>query len=284
MTQRTSAARRDAFHPSSPDNAYLLGHSSAERHRLDEQGANLRPITQRLLRDMGLSAGMRVLDVGCGTGDVSFLAADLVGPTGVVVGVDRSPDALADARLRGRTSPNVEFIQGDIADFHSTDRFDAVVGRLVLIHQTAPSAVLKHLAGLVRPGGLIGFAEPVMLPQLAWPARPLYTRCITWCVAALESAGLTPNTGLHLYSMFRQAGLPDPRQRFEGAITAGVDVEHCRWLADTVRTLLPLMERAGITTAAEADPESLVERLAAEAAASSGSACGFALIGAWTNL
>jgi ubiquinone/menaquinone biosynthesis C-methylase UbiE len=226
---------------------------------------------------------MRVLDVGCGTGDVTLLAADVVGPSGAVVGVDRSAAALAAARSRARRYTQVAFVEDDIASFRSTERFDAVIGRLVLIHQTDPVAVVRHLARLVSPGGVIGFAEPVMLPELAWPARALYTRCIQWCVAALEGAGLTANTGLHLYSIFHQAGLGAPRLRLEGAITAGPDLDHARWLAETVRTLLPVMERLGIATAAEAEPDTLVERLAAEAAASLGSACGFALVGGWVR-
>jgi ubiquinone/menaquinone biosynthesis C-methylase UbiE len=50
----------------------------------------LRPITERLLRSAGIEPGMRVLDIGCGAGDVSMLAAELVGSTGSVVGIDRN--------------------------------------------------------------------------------------------------------------------------------------------------------------------------------------------------
>ena len=53
-----------------------------------------------IFAEAGIRPGMRVLDLGCGAGDVTFVAADLVGPEGSVVGVDRSPEALARARLR----------------------------------------------------------------------------------------------------------------------------------------------------------------------------------------
>jgi ubiquinone/menaquinone biosynthesis C-methylase UbiE len=72
------------------ETTYALGHSSAEIQRLKDQAAMLRPITERLLRSAGIDAGMRVLDLGCGAGDVSMLAAELVGPAGIVVGIDRS--------------------------------------------------------------------------------------------------------------------------------------------------------------------------------------------------
>ena len=53
-----------------------------------------------IFAEAGIRPGMRVLDLGCGAGDVTFVAADLVGPDGSVVGVDRSPQALARAQLR----------------------------------------------------------------------------------------------------------------------------------------------------------------------------------------
>src|SRR5438309_1192712 len=63
---------------------YVLGHSPSEIRRLVSQAAILRPITERLLRTAGVGRGMRVLDLGCGAGDVSMLAAELVGPSGSV--------------------------------------------------------------------------------------------------------------------------------------------------------------------------------------------------------
>jgi tRNA A58 N-methylase Trm61 len=64
------------------------------------QGTVFAPYTHQFLVEAGLKAGMRVLDVGSGSGDVSFLAADLVGSGGHVLGVDRSPTAVERARSR----------------------------------------------------------------------------------------------------------------------------------------------------------------------------------------
>ena len=76
---------------------FALGHSPAEQQRLQRQAALLRNITQTIWRRAGLEPGIRVLDVGCGVGDTSFLAAD-----GMVVGQDRSAEALATARQRAQ--------------------------------------------------------------------------------------------------------------------------------------------------------------------------------------
>ena len=94
---------------------YPFSVSPAELERIARQSARFAPATLRAFREAGLRPGMRVLDAGCGTGDSMRVAAELVGPTGAVVGVDRDPDVLAVARAQADAT--VELIQGD---FRST--------------------------------------------------------------------------------------------------------------------------------------------------------------------
>ena len=70
---------------------YVCGHSGGELERLEMQGDFFAGMTRSILADAGLVPGMRVLDIGCGAGDVSFLAAEMVGPSGWVMGIDRVP-------------------------------------------------------------------------------------------------------------------------------------------------------------------------------------------------
>src|SRR5690554_3222064 len=69
---------------------YVLGHSEQELARLEKQGELFGAETRQVLVRAGLAPGMRVLDVGCGAGDVSLIAAELVGPAGTVIGIDRA--------------------------------------------------------------------------------------------------------------------------------------------------------------------------------------------------
>ena len=73
---------------------YVMGHTDRERRRLQLQASIINPITEQLLRRGGLAAGMRVLDIGSGVGDVALIAARLVGPTGSVTACDLDGAAL----------------------------------------------------------------------------------------------------------------------------------------------------------------------------------------------
>src|SRR5207342_852406 len=82
---------------------YVMGHDDRERRRLSLQASILNPLSDHLLRRAGLSAGLRVLDIGCGVGELSMVAARLVGRRGCVTGIDIDEGALALAAARART-------------------------------------------------------------------------------------------------------------------------------------------------------------------------------------
>ena len=147
------------------DTDYALGRTSLEYDRLVEQAELLAPLTERLFRVAGVGPGMRVLDVGCGVGDVSFLASSLVGADAVVVGVDLDSEALnvAEHRRIAAGITNVEFREGDARAFDVERLFDAAVGRLVMMYMSDPTAALRQIAERVRPGGIVAFHE--------WDAR-----------------------------------------------------------------------------------------------------------------
>jgi ubiquinone/menaquinone biosynthesis C-methylase UbiE len=82
--------------------SHQLGSDAAELERLTLQGRVLAPATRRIFAAAGLGPGMRVLDLGSGMGDVALVAAQLVGSTGEVVGIDQSAETVAKATLRAQ--------------------------------------------------------------------------------------------------------------------------------------------------------------------------------------
>ena len=94
------------------------------------------------------------MDIGSGGGDTALLAAELVGDSGEVLGVDRSPVAIAAAqeRMNALGKRNISFRQGDPAAVEIAGKFDAVVGRYVLMFNPDPVAMLRSLVWRLRAG------------------------------------------------------------------------------------------------------------------------------------
>jgi len=158
---------------------YVLGHSDRELNRLSMQARLIDPITRQIFQDAGIARDMRVLDLGTGAGDTAFLAAEMVGDTGEVVGVDRAPAALAVARGRAKAQSlnNIDFQEGDPAEMTFENQFDAVIGRYVLQFQRDPATMLRKLAGHVRPGGTIVFHELDWDGVRSFPPVPAFDQC-----------------------------------------------------------------------------------------------------------
>ena len=157
------------------DEDYVLGHEDAELARLEHQAGILAPATEAILRMAGLAPGMRVLDLGTGLGDVAFAAAGIVGPSGEVVGIDQNMSVVARARSRAeeRGLDNVGFEVGDVGTWHDGSRFDAVVGRLILLYCPDQPAVIRHHAASLAPGGVYVAMEYDMPACRNEPPTPL---------------------------------------------------------------------------------------------------------------
>jgi ubiquinone/menaquinone biosynthesis C-methylase UbiE len=262
---------------------YMLGRTHAEHDRLNRQGRLISKITRHFLEELGLSSGMRVLDVGSGVGDLALLAARAVAPGGEVVGIDLDESALRMARFRaaGEGLSNVQFHTCDFQIFESNRLFDAVVGRCVLLHQHDPSIALACAAKHVRSGGIVGFQEPWFSRGFSFPKLPLFEEVIGWLHSTVRDSGLDGDIGLRLPSIFASVGLPKPKLTFEMLVDCSPDSEIVEFVVDTVRSLLPRLEQLEIVSSAFVQVDTLGERLRQEQA-ESGSVVGIMpLMGAW---
>lgn len=237
------------------DTDYALGRTNAEYDRLIEQADLLRPLTERLLRAAGIGAGMHVLDVGCGAGDVSFLVSELVGCEGSVVGVDLDADAvrLADDRRAALGITNLTFRVADARSVDCGRLFDAAVGRLVLMYLSNPTAALRLIGEKVRPGGTLAFQEWVAATS---PASTMNQQVLAACQdliwATFERSGAQLKIGAELYRCMRDAGLePEPRPLAEIAVCMGQGAVGYRRWALLGRSLLPKMVEYGIAAEEE---------------------------------
>ena len=254
------------------DAEYTMGRSEGETERLIEQSQLYDNMTRRFFLRSGIAKGMKVLDVGSGAGDVALTLAEFVGPDGTVIGVDVNPDILKTAQARADAAgfTNVEFIAGDIRTLDLPGDFDAVVGRLVLMYMADPAETLRHLATHLRPGGIVAFQEAEFSPYNATqhPDTPLASTLIEWALTVFERSGAHLEMGMDLYRAFVDAGLPEPTLHFEAPMGGPEDWSGYEYLANSFRSLVPLLEAYGIATADELDVDTLAERIQAEVAAS----------------
>ena len=266
---------------------YVLGHSDSELRRLETQARVIGPVTRRFFVEAGVRPGMRVLDVGSGAGDVALLAAELVGEHGSVVGFDRSAAGLEVARAKAaaQSAGNVRFVVGAADDVVFDERFDAVVGRYVLQFQPDPAQLLARVAGFARPGGVVAFHELDWAGVTSDPPVPTYEQLRVWLQAAIEGSGASAHSGLRLPAVFAAAGLPEPTMRMESLIGVGANARDAvERLGHLAQTLLAALEEHGIVSAAELDPDTLVDRILAEAASSGSVVRSHLEIGAWVRV
>ena len=144
---------------------YVLGTHDEEIERLGLQHRVWRPRTTDAWRRAGFTVGQTLLDIGCGPGYATLDLADIVGPTGRVVAIDRSRRFLdhLERERRVRGLEHVETVEMDLDDAHLAGRLpkdaDGAWGRWVFAFVQDPRALLERVAGALKPGGKIVIYE-----------------------------------------------------------------------------------------------------------------------------
>src|SRR6185436_1350038 len=175
---------------------------------LSLQASILNPLSDQLLRRAGLAAGLRVLDIGCGVGELSMVAARLVGRRGRVTGIDIDEGALALAAARAREHglDHIDFAHSDVGTYRTDASYDAVIGRHILIHTPDPRVVVGLAHSLLNPGGVAVFQEyDFSVVHRPFPAVPLYER-VMQVFSAFFAQAAHGNIGTRLFHLLIDAG------------------------------------------------------------------------------
>ncbi|MBX9758308.1 MAG: class I SAM-dependent methyltransferase [Beijerinckiaceae bacterium] len=263
---------------------YALGHSGSELTRLQKQAEFYAEFTRNVLLKAGLQAGMRVLDVGCGAGDVSIEAARIVGDAGEVIGIDQSSAALEMATRRAGHAGfrHAHFRRADLRDLQGERAFDAVIGRFILLHVQDPGAALATMTQYVRAGGAIAFIEMDLSSAQVTPPLALFDDALGWIRDAYIREGVEINMGSRLFACYEALGLSPAMEAFQ-RIEGGEHAHVYEYLAETVRSLLPRMIALGVVTHDAVQVDTLAAR--AKQAAVAGRHCFFypRMVGAWAR-
>lgn len=176
---------------SSPTSSVDVGYSAEDLGGLPE-GADMGLGCGTPLQFAGLQPGETVLDLGSGGGIDCFLAADQVGPTGRIIGVDMTGDMIQKARANAVKVgvANVEFRLGEIENLPVADRsVDVIVSNCVINLSPDKSAVFKEALRVLKPGGRIAISDIVTsspLPDAIRNDRDALVGCIAGAPAIEE--------------------------------------------------------------------------------------------------
>jgi SAM-dependent methyltransferase len=231
---------------------------SGQRHRSDPGILERRSLSvdHRQLAAL-LRPGMRVLDVGCGTGAITRGIAEAVGPGGSVVGIDRDPAHVERARAGAAAFPNLRFEAGDATSLVYDAEFDVVTAARTLQWIADAGRAVRRMARAIAPGGWLVVLDYNHALNAWDPAPPaefaaFYARFLSWRAAN----GWDNEMADHLPALFDAAGLTDIRSDQANEISERGDADFVQktalWI-EVIDNLGPTMSRAGVCDAALLD-------------------------------
>lgn len=177
----------------------------------EEERARLKAQAELLLKDeiafissAGAIPGARVLDIGCGGGEITRRIADVVGPRGFVIGIDRDAGILPANSDR----PNLRFLQGSADRLDPTiGAFDLIYARFVAQHLPDPLAMIRNAATFLKPRGAIALIDSDDRLLCVDPPDEELSGLLARAEEAQGAAGGDRRVGLKLTRLLAEAGL-----------------------------------------------------------------------------
>jgi SAM-dependent methyltransferase len=165
-----------------------------------------------LKRHAHIKKGMKILDFGCGTGNMSMWMAEQVGPTGEIYGIDASAEQIEVAKARAESLgiKNITFLKLDFSQIASLGRlFDIAYCRFTLIHLRTPLEAIKLMASVTQEGGAVVCEEPITDLHDCSPENRAFNDANTLTISLGQAKGVDYNLGYRLHELFTAAQLSD---------------------------------------------------------------------------
>jgi SAM-dependent methyltransferase len=200
---------------------YVLGGSDAERARLRAQAAEHEASARWMLEAIGIRHGARVLDVGCGPFGILALLAEVVGPAGEVVGLERERKfvEMARAEVAHLGLGNVTVVEGDaLSSGLDRESFDLVHERLVMVNVPERRELLAEMVSLAAPGGVVALEDIDNVSWVCEPAHESWAALLGVFHDVFRAGGGDPFVGRRLPALLREAGLADMRVQVQAAL------------------------------------------------------------------
>jgi SAM-dependent methyltransferase len=238
--------------------AYIHGTDPAEQERLSRLNDLLNAQSLARLR---VEPGARVLDIGCGMGQLTRAMARAAGPRGRVVGIERSREQIEEGRrqaIAAKEANTVEVREGDAGDppLHDGEwgTFDIAHARFVLEHVADPGRVVRAMVKAVRPGGRIVLEDDDHELLRFHPAIPEFETAWRAYMRAYEAVGNDPVIGRKLPALLSEAGARPCASDWpffgacQGSPTFPIIVSNCRSIMAGARA--SVLAHGGLSEAA----------------------------------
>ncbi|HEY2823725.1 MAG TPA: class I SAM-dependent methyltransferase [Candidatus Acidoferrum sp.] len=219
---------------------YTLPHRLAgEKDRLALMSALLDPVELSWIARLGIGAGSRCLELGCGNGSISVALAGRVAPSGRVVASDIDLAFVGDL-----SGPNLEVRRVDVLeDAIEEHAYDFVVARALLHHLPSPVAALQRAVSALKPGGVFLSIEPDMLPCTVTEPQAMHEFWQGWLKWSAE-AGIDYFIGRKTQAWAASLGLEQiGSEGFTAHFNGGSD--WARYWSETIAELAPALEKSG---------------------------------------
>lgn len=157
-----------------------------------------------------LRPGLRVLDIGCARGSVSKDIAQIVGPTGQVIAIDKTQAFINQAKQDYSEVENLEFIESDLFEFQSTEKFDLIVSARTWSWISTLDKAIDKLKSLLKPSGqvsILDFNHEAINWQPAIPKsmQHFYNMFLMW----RKDAGMNNRLAFDLADILEEHGFRD---------------------------------------------------------------------------
>ena len=233
---------------------YLLAVGEAAARRLLMLDEIFGPHSRELLARAGLAQGMRVADIGCGTGLVSLWIAAQLGAVGSVTGVDMSGEQLRIAEKHAVAAglTNISFQEASAYETNlPRTQFDLVYSRFLMCHLTDPAKALSEMRTLLKPDGILVCEDHDDGGIFTEPPTGAYKRLVEISEAVNRTRGLDSHIGLKLPHLVREAGFGRP----EVMVKQIAELRGPRKLfwEITLREAAPVILASGVATKEELD-------------------------------